>query len=80
LKRTSVIPIVKVDGVAGIASTTGASPSAGFGACAALGGGYVTTTTENPFISSNGFKKSTRSCEAFFSTTAHLTPSKSSNS
>lgn len=81
LNVTSVTPIVNVDGGGGAVSTgTSAVAVAVAVEAAALGGGDATTTTVYLFNSNNGFKKSTRCCDAFFSTMAHLTPFNSSNS
>src|ERR1043165_3660703 len=73
LNVTSVTPTVNVKG------TAGGAPSS-VEVVAAFGGGLGTVTTVYPFSSRSCFKKSDRSFDAFFSTMAHLTPSRSSNS
>ena len=61
--------------IAGVGGTAGLG-----GEATTFGGGEGTTTTVYLLNSSNGFRNSTRSLEAFFSTMAHLTPFNSSNS
>src|SRR5258708_39160785 len=78
LNMTSVTPMVKVAGGGGAAGEGGGT-DAGGAAGAALGGGLGPTTTVYPLDSSSRRRKSIRACEAFFSTTAHLIPSNSSN-
>src|SRR5687768_3246699 len=85
LKVTSVTPMVKVAGAGGTAGAGAASAvvvvaAVAAAGAAAFGGGEATTITVYLLNSSNDCKKSTRSCEAFFSTIAHLTPFRSSNS
>lgn len=85
LNITSVTPIVKVEGGGGGSIGVGAGvPSAvGAGAAglaAALGGGEGMVITAYPLYSSIFLRKATRSGETFFSTMAHFTPSRSSNS
>jgi hypothetical protein len=79
LKARFVTPIVNVSGAGGSATGTTTSPSAGFGAGAALVGEKEQPPLQN-YLLEQIFKNATLSFEAFFSTMAHFTPPSSSNS
>ena len=91
LKVTSVTPMVKVSGAGGKGGASigggggGSVPSCavatGFGGAGfAAGAGVGTTTTKYLLNSKSFFRNSVLPGETFFSTMAHFTPFRSSNS